>query len=58
MADQTFTITADNGWYISEITVDGEIVEDLQGQATETTEYIFSDVSENHTITATFYSAV
>ncbi len=49
-ASQTFTITPDNGYEVDAVTVDGT----SQGPVTS---YAFSNVSANHTISATFKSA-
>lgn len=46
-ADQTFTITADAGYHISDVTVDGV----SKGAVSS---YTFEDVRANHTIHATF----
>lgn len=46
-ADKTFTITADAGYHISDVTVDGV----SKGAVSS---YIFEDVQANHTIHATF----
>ncbi|MFV0479204.1 MAG: InlB B-repeat-containing protein [Anaerorhabdus sp.] len=48
--DQEFLITPDDGYYLDQLFVDGEEVE------AETT-YIFTEVSKNHTIEATFAEA-
>ena len=46
-ADKTFTITADAGYHISDVTVDGKSVGAVSS-------YTFEDVMTNHTIRATF----
>jgi hypothetical protein len=46
--DQTFTITPDDGYSISEIMVDGQIVDAHDGS------YTFSNVQSDHTISAAF----
>lgn len=46
-ANQTFTITADAGYHISDVTVDGKSVGAVSS-------YTFEDVMTNHTIRATF----
>jgi hypothetical protein len=45
--DQTFTITADSGYYVSDVSVDGA----SQGAITS---YTFTNVQGSHTISATF----
>ena len=46
-AEKTFTITADAGYHISDVTVDGKSVGAVSS-------YTFEDVMTNHTIRATF----
>lgn len=46
-ADQTFTITADAGYHISDVTVDGVSMGAVSS-------YTFENVQDNHTIRATF----
>ena len=46
-SNQTFTITPDTGYSIDTLLVDGT-------STTATTEYTFSNITENHTIEATF----
>ena len=48
---QTFTIAPDSGYVIDELLVDGAAVE-------ASTEYTFSDVTGDHTISATFIPAI
>lgn len=48
-ADKTFTIRANDGYHIADVKVDGQS-EDLTGNGT----YTFENVTENHTIEATF----
>lgn len=51
-ADPTYTITADSGYVIDEVTVDGDAVPAAVGLASY--QYAFNDVDEAHTIEATF----
>ncbi|MEI6580669.1 MAG: hypothetical protein WCO07_00685 [bacterium] len=44
---QAYTITPSSGYYVSALTIDG-------GAVTPNTSYTFSNISANHTITATF----
>lgn len=48
-ADQTFTMTADPGFHLSEVLVDGALV-------TTAASYTFTNVQADHTISATFSS--
>ena len=47
--DQTFTIKPNSGYRIKSVTVDGETV-----KLTEKDQYIFANIQNNHTISATF----
>ncbi len=49
---QSFTITAESGNHILELTVDGSEVSEAAGQTTYT--YEFTNVSDDHTISVTF----
>jgi len=51
---QTFTVTADSGYEIDSILVDGSPIPLRRGEGMRTYDYTFEDVAEAHTISATF----
>ncbi len=58
-ADQTFTITAANGYHIAGIAVDGAPLATVQGTMSAATEiavssYTFTNITASHTLSATF----
>lgn len=50
----TYTITADLGYYIASVTVDGETTNYTQADNMTTTTVNFNNITEAHTISATF----
>ena len=56
-ANYTFTVTADEGYIISSVLVDGTDEQIAEGSMLTSFNYTFSNVTEDHTITASFVSA-
>lgn len=53
-SNATYTITAENGYYISSVVIDGEETTYTQDNALTTYTYTFSGLTGNHQIEATF----
>lgn len=53
-ADATYDINAEVGYYISSVTVDGNTVNFTQADAMNNTTISFSNITEGHTVAATF----
>ena len=56
-ANYTFTVTADEGYTISSVLVDGTDEQIAEGSMLTSFNYTFSNVTEDHTIAASFVSA-